>query len=89
MLSFVITGDTYGSDYSYPCLFDRLSPTEWLGISGFVQGAVTGSAIRGTLDTTQGGALDLYESPSTAAAPVGRPTAICHARDHSLTLRRR
>jgi hypothetical protein len=88
-LSFVITGDTYGSDYSYPCLFDRLSPTEWLGISGFVSGAVTGSVIRGTLDTSQGGAFDLYESSSTATAPGSPPKAICHAKDHSMTLRRR
>jgi hypothetical protein len=88
-LSSLITGDTYGSDYSYPCLFDRLSATEWLGISGFVQGAVAGSVIRGTLDTTQGGAFDLYESPSTATAPVGPPKAICHAKDHSMTLRRK
>jgi hypothetical protein len=90
MLSFVITGDTYGSDYSSPCLFDRLSPTEWLGISGFVQGTVTGSVIRGTLDTTQGGAFDLYQSLATASVPYGSPpTAICHAKDHSITLRRR
>jgi hypothetical protein len=88
-LSSLISGDTYGSDYSYPCLFDRLSPTEWLGISGFVQGTVAGSVIRGTLDTTQGGAFDLYESPSTATAPVGPPKAICHAKDHSMTLRRK
>jgi hypothetical protein len=89
-LSFVIVGDTYGSDYSFPCLFDRLSPTEWLGISGFVQGTVAGAVIRGTLDTAQGGAFDVYPSLSTATAPYGSPpTAICHAKDHSMTLRRR
>ncbi len=88
-LSFVIVGDSDEGDYSLPCLFDRLSPTEWLGVSGVVQGTVTGSSIRGTLDTTQGGAFDLYESLPTATGPYGSPPkAICHAKDHSLILRR-
>lgn len=88
--SFVIVGDTYGDDYSSPCLFDRLSPTEWLGISGFVQGTVAGPTIRGTLDTAQGGAFDLYQSLPTATDPYGSaPRSICHATDHTMTLRRR
>jgi hypothetical protein len=87
--SFVVVGDTYGSDYSFPCLFDRLSSTEWLGISGLVQGTVTGSTIGGTMDTTQGGAFDLYESLPAATGPSGSPKAICHASDHGMTLRRR
>jgi hypothetical protein len=89
-LSFVIAGDTYGDDYSFPCLFDRLSPTQWLGISGQVQGTVNGSTIRGTLDTTNGGAFDLYQSQPTATEPYGSsPKAFCHALDHSITFRRR
>jgi hypothetical protein len=88
-LSFLIVGDTYGSDYSWPCLFDRLSPTEWLGISGSVQATVNGSTIRGTMDTGQGGAFDLYESTPAATSPSGPPTAICHAPDHIITIRRR
>jgi hypothetical protein len=88
-LSFVIVGDTYGSDYSFPCLFDRLSPTEWLGISGAVEGTVSSDTIRGTMDSTQG-AFDVYESPSTSTTPNGNSLkAICHAADHGLTLRRR
>ena len=88
-LSFVIVGDTYGSDYSFPCLFDRLSPTEWLGISGAVEGTVSGNTIRGTMDSTQG-AFDVYESLSTSTTPNGNSLkAICHAADHALALRRR
>jgi hypothetical protein len=85
----VIVGDTYGSDYSFPCLFDRLSPTEWLGISGAVEGTVSSDTIRGTMNSTQG-AFDVYESPSTSTTPNGNSLkAICHAADHGLTLRRR
>jgi len=88
-LSFVIVGDTYGNDYSYPCLFDRLSPTQWLGLSGLVEGTVTGSIVHGTMNTAQG-AFDLYETAPTATEPYGTaPKSICHAPDHTLVLRRR
>lgn len=88
-LSFVIGGDSGGSDYSDPCLFDRLSPTEWLGISGFVEGTVAGASVLGALDTGRGGAFDLYESLPTATRPAGPPRVICNGQEHSLTLRRR
>jgi hypothetical protein len=88
-LSFVIGGDTNGSPYSFPCLFDRLSPTEWLGITGFVEGTVTGNTFRGALDTDRGGALDLYESLPTATRPAGAPIVICNGQEHAMTLRRR
>jgi len=88
-LSFVIVGDTDWGNYAYPCLFDRLSPTEWLGISAGVEGTVAGDTIRATM-TTIHGAFDVYESPPTAAVPSGNSVkAICHAADHTLTLRRR
>jgi hypothetical protein len=88
-LSFVIVGDTAYGTYNFPCLFDRLSPTQWLGISGAVQGSVTGSVIRGALDSS-GGALDIYAPASaTATTPGGGPIAICHATDHALTFQRR
>ena len=88
-LSFVIGGDTNGSPYSFPCLFDRLSPTEWLGITGFVEGTVTGTTFLGALDTNRGGAFDLYESLPTATRPAGPPIVICNGQEHAMTLRRR
>jgi hypothetical protein len=88
-LSFGITGDTYWGDHSYPCLFDRLNPTEWLGISGAVEATVSGDTIRGRMDTTQG-AFDVYKTQSASDTPSGNfLKAICHAADHVLTLRRR
>jgi len=88
-LSFGITGDTYHGDHSYPCLFDRLSPTEWLGISGAVEATVSGDTIRGAMDSTHG-AFDVYKTQISSDPPSGNfLTAICHAADHVLTLRRR
>lgn len=49
---------------------------------------IVGDTIRGTMNSTQG-AFDVYESLPTATAPSGSPKAICHAADHTLTLRRR
>jgi len=88
-LSFLIPGDTGYDDWSYPEVFDRLSPTQWLGISGFAQGTVTGSEIRATLDTTMGGAFDYWESLPTDPFPAGRSQAVCHAKDNSMVFRRR
>jgi hypothetical protein len=88
-LSFLIPGDTNYGDWSSPDIFDRLSPTQWLGISGFVQGTVTGSEIRATLDTTMGGTFDYWESLPTATVPGGPPQAVCHAKDNDMLLRRK
>lgn len=85
-LSFLITGDTAAEEYNYPCLFDRLSPTQAIGIAGLVKGTVIGNVIQATFDTTNG-AFDLYESATTPF--VGPPKVICHASDHSMILRRR
>jgi hypothetical protein len=88
-LSFSIVGDTAEDNFVYPCLFDRLNPTQWLGIAGPVTGTVTASGIQATLDTTRG-AFDSYESASTATSPFGSPPkTVCHANDHSIVFRRR
>jgi hypothetical protein len=84
-LSFLIIGDTAEAGYNYPCLFDRLSPTQAVGIAGPVRGTVTGSVIQATLDSTVG-AFDLYESSTNLfGAP---PKMICHASDHTMVFRR-
>ena len=85
-LAFLVVGDTAEANYNYPCLFDRLSPTQALGIAGVVRGTNMGSVIQATLDTT-GGAFDYYESATTPFA--GPPKRICHANDHSMVFRRR
>lgn len=87
-ISFIVVGDTCYGDWSDPDLFDALSPTEWLGITGSVQGTAAGSEIRATLDSTMCGAFDVWQS-GTGGRPAGPPQAVCHAKDSMMVLRRK
>ena len=74
----VIVGDTDYGEWTYPDLYDQLSPTEAFGFSGFVQGTVNGPEIRATMD----GDLVYFKAPET------RPPWWCRSKDHIVTLRR-
>jgi hypothetical protein len=84
-LSFLIEGNEDEGTYIYPDFADRLSPTQWVAILGTVQGTVTGSEIRTTLD----GNLDYYESLATATIFAVPPIALCRAKDSGMVFRRR
>lgn len=71
--------EDYYVDYG---LFDRVTPTDWVGIRGSLQGTVKMPAIDGTFS----GAFDYYQTNSGALFP-GRLTATCAA-DPSYVLRR-
>jgi hypothetical protein len=80
-LTLGIYGDTGYGTWSYPDLFDQLSPTAWFGADGTVQGTVTGSEIQGTM----AGDIEYWAS----SPPAGMPDDVCHAADHGVTLRRK
>jgi hypothetical protein len=81
---FQLPGDTSYGDFNEATPSwvgsDRLSSTEQFGFAGTVDGVVSGSAIRGTLD----GDL-LYFNSETHRY---EPSWYCRAQDHSATLRR-
>jgi hypothetical protein len=85
-LSFVLPGDTYyGYDLSVgPDLLERLSPTQWLGITGLVKGTVTGSDIHAVMD----GRFEYSETAATATRAASSVTA-CQGKDSGIVLRRR
>ena len=80
----IIVGDTDNGEWTYPDLYDQLSPTEAFGFSGSVQGTVNGSEIRATMDGDlvyfkppeyhpRGGAgRRITSSPSTASGSTSR-----------------
>jgi hypothetical protein len=71
-------GDTDYGDWSTPDLYDHLSPTEKFGFDGSVDGTVTGSEIRGTMN----GDLVYWNAPTYG------PAWYCRATDHGVILRR-
>lgn len=71
-------GDTDYGEWSTPDLYDHLSPTETFGFDGSVDGTVTGSEIRATMN----GDL-VYWNARTFA-----PTWYCRATNHGVILRR-
>ena len=71
--------DDYYLDYA---LLDRVTPTDWVGIRGSLQGTSTPSAIAGVFT----GAFDYYLTNAGANFP-GRLTASCPA-DPAYVLRR-
>ena len=73
-----IVGDTDTGEWTYPDLFDQLSPTEAFGFSGFVQGTVNGPEIRATMD----GDLVYFDTPEYP------PPWWCRSKDHIVTLHR-
>lgn len=81
-LSIYIGTDTSGVDFEYPGLYDSVSPTLWFGIFGSVQGTVTGSEFRATLD----GQLS---SDVSLSPPFGKPQVICSTKDSAVVFRRR
>lgn len=78
---FVIFGDTDEGDYTSPSLYDRLSPTETFGFSGFADGAVHGSEVHAVFNG------DLVYL-NTTGPQRGVPTWYCRTKDHVVTLRR-
>ena len=78
-------GDTGGlvgefGEWSAPDIYDQLSPTERFGFDGVVNGTVTGSVIRATLN----GDLVYDKTEPNRHEPVW----YCRAQDHEVTLRR-
>jgi hypothetical protein len=83
-LTFVLVGDTGFDTWSYPYLFQRVSATQRIGISGGVERAnASRSEIRGTMS----GDIEWFDS-SIPPGPEGRPAGVCRATDHSVVLRR-
>ena len=72
-----ITGVDYG-EWSSPDLYDHLSATETFGFDGSVDGTVTGSEIRGTMN----GDLVYWNAPTYG------PAWYCRATNHVVILRR-
>ena len=77
----MIAGDTDTGEWTYPDVFDHLSPTEAFGFSGSVQGTVEGPEIRATMD----GDLVHFEIANTVAHAAAW---WCRSKDHIVTLRR-
>ena len=77
-LRFVFVGDTEYGTWSYPDIFDRLSDGGRFGFDGAVEGTVTGSAIRATVN----GDLVYWNAQTWV------PTWYCRAKDQVVTMRR-
>jgi len=75
-----LPGDSTYDGWTSPDIYDRLSPTEQFGFVGTLDGVVSGSAIRGTLD----GDLLYFNSETDR----NEPTWYCRAQDHVVVLRR-
>jgi hypothetical protein len=80
---FTFVGDTDYGDWSSTDLIDHLSPTETFGFDGTVNGTVSGSEIRATMN----GDL-VYMNVSLPTTSPWAPTWYCRAADHVVTLRR-
>jgi len=65
-------------------VFDRLTPTQWIGISG----SVTGTVAEPEFSAVLSGAVDLYTAPASANFPPPPPVAGCPG-NHALTFRRK
>jgi hypothetical protein len=75
---FIFVGDTDYGEWSTPALYDHLSATETFGFDGSVDGTVTGSEIRGTMN----GDLVYWNAPTYG------PAWYCRATNHVVILRR-
>jgi len=65
-------------------LFDRLGPTQWIGLSGQVRGTVAEPEFKAVLT----GDVDLYTATAGANFPLPPPVAGCPG-DHGLVFRRK
>ena len=76
-------GDTDYGTWVFPVLFQRVSATETVGITGIIErAAVTQNEIRGTMNG------DVLLFGSNLASPDGRPPGVCRASDHVIVFRR-
>jgi hypothetical protein len=70
--------------WDYPDFIDRIGDSEAVAVTGFVQGTVMGTEMRGSMK-------GVFEFWSDLKPPyvLGPPSAICRADDHAVILRRK